>query len=190
MKKKITVFGVLVLTVLFAFVPKNSTYDRAINNQLSVYNYDVCPDCNGAGNIICITCKGNKSIPGKVECSGCNAKGKKDCTAGCNGSGYIQCTYTNCNNGTVTGSCAVCYGKSAEEIKNCRSCQGTGRASVQCNYCKGKGEICHTYCKCTGQTDCTQCNGEKYFTRDWPCGDCGAVGFKKCRRCSGTGKVN
>jgi hypothetical protein len=190
MKNLVIFIGLIGILISFAFVTRNSGKKNNINPTCAIEHNDVCPDCNGAGNRICTTCNGNQTVTIKYECNGCYARGTVPCTDnGCNGSGYVACTYQLCNNGLVTGGCSVCYGKSAEEIANCRKCSGSGTETIQCIYCAGRGEKCHTSCNCSGQKTCPTCYGDKILSREASCGRCEGNGYTKCQRCNGTGEV-
>ena len=64
-----------------------------------------------------------------------------------------------------------------EAFKNCRKCNGTGRAKI-CGKCSGEGEV---ECEYGFNHECPRCNGE---------GVCDNGKAESCEWCGGTGKVH
>ena len=136
-----------------------------------------CGECNATGILkvesICTSCSN-----GVVNCSLCNATGKKKC----GGYGFQQCSGGRCSaifcsggrigNGFFSTPCAVCGGTG-----KCPTCKGAG--SFPCGNCNGRGNYACRACSgklvVTRNIKCHVCNGNKKLTT--PCSKCDGLGF-------------
>ncbi|MHC1749720.1 MAG: ankyrin repeat domain-containing protein [Cellulosilyticaceae bacterium] len=133
------------------------------------------PKCIESIRIPCKTCEGN----GKVPCGECAGSGNVNCSE-CGGTGATECP--KCH-GTERVSCDV-----LQQYLECKDCKDK---HYICGQCLGRGiEICPTCggtggkkCSCpkNKQTKCPHCdNGYTEVKR----GE-----YRKCRHCSGNGKI-
>ena len=126
-----------------------------------LYTKNLCPDCEGAGQIKCATCKGKGGAP----CPECEGQGSKKCEL-CHGAGKTECPQCR-------GKMLVGY-----PPKNCLRCpdsRGSPCGKIQCPQCVGRGAH-----PCSG--------GCKDGVLEGQCPDCLGKKLKKCSSCAGTGK--
>lgn len=183
MKKWIIPSCFVFLLAFYGFAPQ--TAGVLINDADTTV---ACIYCKGSGHIPCSTCNGTKVIKAKADCPDCKGRGGFVCSQGCDGTGYIACPYPACTQGSITKQCTSFeHGKTPKGEKQCEDCKGTGVVTVPCPRCKGKGDVCHTSCSCTGEMICKKCHGKKYLFANVACQNCSASGNIKCSHCDGTG---
>jgi DnaJ-class molecular chaperone len=180
------------LLTSFVYVNSSSGEVAKVNSAYTIEHSDVCPDCNGAGNLICTTCDGDRYIPHTIDCSKCAGKSTRDgyidCL-NCKGTGNVDCPNQYCKRGLSTTPCNGCSGKSEKEIDKCTVCRGMGSITVDCETCEGRGTVRDEICDGRGDFECTNCEGSGEIDGKYACEDCNGAGYKKCIRCKGTGEI-
>ena len=134
-----------------------------------------CGECNASGILktesICTACSN-----GVVNCSSCDATGKKKC-------GGYQCADGRCKAVFCLGG----YIRNGFFSVPCSACGGTGK----CPKCKGVGSFPCGNCNGRGNYACRVCGGKMVVVKDVKCHVCD--GNKKlvtpCSKCDGCGFV-
>lgn len=101
----------------------------ALRSQMTDGSYDICPVCNGEGNIFetCPTCNGDGQDPGGgyyEECWECGGTGIVDY-----GDGPFECPSCGGQGGWTHSECPQCGGMGRLWISNCDNCGGDGRVN-------------------------------------------------------------
>lgn len=168
---------------------------------------EVCPDCQGAGSVVCDACGGDGYNPcsGTFSCPKCRGTGDFEdtnkcvicsgtgSTSGCNGAGRIKCPAcrgrgkVKCRRcggkGEISVQCRKCGGSGRFASGECWSCDGSGEVTLECKGCNGSGKVDCFYCQGDAQITCSICHGAGQLD----CRECATEGEISCRQCRGHG---
>lgn len=166
MKKITAVLAAFLLAVpIFGGCAGESDPAEQTHQTETVRTEAVCPECMGAGSVVCPDCKGDPRCP---DCGERDDALQALPPPGC----------TICNE---TGRCRACQGTGRDRYKNyeCRECFGSGI----CRECKGKGMFPYPEREEPIEKICGTCAGSGVICT--ACRD----GIVVCRTCGGDGIV-
>ena len=143
LKRNISIFGVVIMIVLAAFVTTGcQSKSSGTGSEAAQQRVTSCKHCGGTG--VCSHCNGEKYRDGR-RCRSCNGEGYCDNCQGkgefivyvIDGQDCIQCGSCHGN-----GKCDVCGGSGELQSWNSNS---FGQITGNCLLCKGDGKckLCH-----------------------------------------------
>ncbi|QSG02798.1 hypothetical protein [Natranaeroarchaeum sulfidigenes] len=104
---------------------------RGSGNPPEHSELDVCPNCNGHGEVSCHACNGVK----QYRCTTCNGTNEVSCNR-CGQRGRVSCT--NCGKDGLI-QCRACDGDGSQECKKC-----SGKGYRECYRCNAEGSVVQT----------------------------------------------
>ena len=168
-----------------------------------------CAECNGSGRVSmaedCPRCDGKRKITRNETCGECSGRGTV--TSECPDCGPITCNGIQvsqhgqvCDNCKGSGQIMPTRGKTGQtglagffgDLGNAlqdaadqqQRIQMTGRATVPCAKCGGRGWFNHSTCNATGMIvkRCGACDGSRSVDVEHDCPQCDGTGKKKSTR--------